>query len=128
VIDELMTYVPGADVVVLLTEKEPRIISGSIRTKKGVNSAEIAALFGGGGHPGAAGFKLSDIELAAAEEIVIGKIREYQARKPKLTPEEEDAILEQPSPAETIVSPEALPGGDLTPEVAPEAENLDQTE
>ncbi|MFA5967371.1 MAG: DHH family phosphoesterase [Patescibacteria group bacterium] len=131
VIDELMTSVPGADVVVLLTEKEPRIISGSIRTKKGVNSAEIAALFGGGGHPGAAGFKLSDIELAAAEEIVTGKNREYQARKPKLTPEEEDAILEQPSPSEVVeatISPEAVPEANLPQEMAVGAENLDQTE
>ena len=80
IIDELMTSVPNADIVVLLTERESNIISGSVRTKKGVDSAAIAKLFGGGSHYGAAGFKLLDMSSADAESMVISKIREYQAK------------------------------------------------
>lgn len=79
-IDELMTSVPGADVVVLVSEKESRVLSGSVRTKKGVDAAEIAGLFGGGGHPGAAGFKLVDVGIDQVEPIIISKIKEYQAK------------------------------------------------
>ena len=127
IIDELMTSVPGADIVILLSEKEPRTISGGIRTKKGVDAAEIAALFGGGGHPGAAGFKLLDIELLAAEEVVVGKIREYQDKKPKLTPDELSAGLEPDVPQEPTLKPsEFVPEAGLEPETALGAENLDK--
>ncbi len=129
IIDELMTSVPGADIIVLLSEKEPRAISGSIRTKKGVDAAEIAALFGGGGHPGAAGFKLLDIELSAAEEVVVGKIREYQDKKSKLTPDELNAVLEPDIPKEPAPEPsEFVPEAELEPEMALGAENLDKIE
>lgn len=85
IIDELMTSVPNADIVVLLTEREPNIISGSVRTKKGVDSALVAKLFGGGGHYGAAGFKLLDMSSTDAEAMVISKIKEYQTKaKPNL--------------------------------------------
>lgn len=79
-IDELMTSVPGADVVVLVSEKENRVLSGSIRTKKGVDATEIAGLFGGGGHPGAAGFKLVDVGIEQVEPIIINKIKAHQAK------------------------------------------------
>ena len=109
VIDELMTSVPGADIIVLLSEKEPREISGSIRTKKGVDAAEIAGLFGGGGHPGAAGFKLLDMDPQVAAEVVINKIKEYQAKKPQIAPEELETILDAPATAttESALAPKA---------------------
>ena len=92
VIDELLTSVPGADVVVLLSEREPRVVSGSIRTKKGVDAADIAKIFGGGGHPGAAGFRLTDTDIKEGEQVVISRIKEYQANKsapaPTLSPDE----------------------------------------
>ncbi|OGB73587.1 hypothetical protein A3K24_01940 [candidate division Kazan bacterium RIFCSPHIGHO2_01_FULL_44_14] len=80
-IDELMTSIPGADIVLLLSEKEARVVSGSIRTAKGVDAMEVAGLFGGGGHPGAAGFKLLDMTISEAEPIVLEKVREYQTRR-----------------------------------------------
>ena len=124
VIDELMTSVPGADIVVLLSEKEARTISGSIRTKKGVNSAELAALFGGGGHPGAAGFKLADIDLSQAEEVVTAKIKEYQDKRPQVNPEELTAGLEATSIPEAAAGPPPAPEAAKDPETAPTAENL----
>lgn len=80
VIDELMTSVPEAEVVLLLSEREARIVSGSIRTQRGVDAADIAKIFGGGGHHGAAGFKLLDSSLTEAETLVISKIKEYQEK------------------------------------------------
>ncbi|MFH0912395.1 MAG: DHH family phosphoesterase [Patescibacteria group bacterium] len=147
VIDELMTSVPGADIVVLLSEKEPKSISGSIRTKKGVDAAELASLFGGGGHPGAAGFKLADMEVGAAEDLVITKIREYQEKKTTMSPdlvnnnsaggaavvaesktEEEKEPKTEPEPSS--LPPEIFPASPevVGPELAPSAENLDKNE
>ncbi|MEA1909970.1 MAG: DHHA1 domain-containing protein [Patescibacteria group bacterium] len=88
-IDELMTSLPGANITILLSEKEPNIISGSIRTKQGVNAAEIAALFGGGGHPGAAGFKLTGMTINQAEDVLVEKVKEFQTKKGQLSSEEE---------------------------------------
>ena len=80
IIDELMTSVPNTNIIILLTERESNVISGSIRTKKGVDSALIAKLFGGGGHYGAAGFKILDMSSVDAESMVISKIKEYQKK------------------------------------------------
>ncbi|MBN2585551.1 DHH family phosphoesterase [Patescibacteria group bacterium] len=81
IIDELMTSVPEADIVVLLSERDSKVISGSIRTKRGIDAADIAKMFGGGGHHGAAGFKLLDSGIPEAETTVVTKIREYQAKR-----------------------------------------------
>jgi len=142
VIDELMTSVPGADIILLLSEKKSREISGSLRTKKGVNAAELAALFGGGGHPGAAGFKLLDIDPVSAEELVIGKIKEYQSKQPQVSPEELGAVdapllvEEAPRPnlitdnPEALVQPSVVESGVENmadkPELVSESEELDQ--
>src|SRR5690606_9262659 len=56
IIDELMTNAPGAEVVVLIKEKENGQISTSIRTTHpSVDASAIAEHFGGGGHTQAAG-------------------------------------------------------------------------
>ena len=80
-IDELMTSVPGADVVLLLSERQPRKIYGSLRTVKGVDAKEIAELFGGGGHPGAAAFQMLDMSIDEASPLVLEKIKEYQVKR-----------------------------------------------
>ena len=85
-IDELLTSVPGAEVVFLLSERLPRVISGSLRTARGVDASAIAALMGGGGHPGAAGFKLMDASLPEATNIVLSKIREFRAQSSQELP------------------------------------------
>jgi len=126
-IDELMTSVPGADVVVLISEKEPKVLSGSIRTKKGVDAAEIAGLFGGGGHPGAAGFKLVDLGIDQAEGIIVNKIREYQAKSgvgtglgesPELIAPTAPPVL--PEPVSSSPTPPDEPSGEPA-EPSPEA-------
>lgn len=78
VIDELMTAIPGAEIVILLTERAPQEVYGSIRTLKGVDATQIAAIFGGGGHVGAAGFTILGMSPSEVEPLVAEKVREFQ--------------------------------------------------
>lgn len=82
-INDLLSSAPDTDIVLLLSEKEPRIIHGSIRTREGIDAVKVAGLFGGGGHTGAAGFVLQDKDLKEAEEFVLKQIRIYQEREIK---------------------------------------------
>lgn len=94
-IDELMTSVPGAEVVLLITEREPRMVYCSIRTARGVNAAEIAELFGGGGHAGAAAFKLMDMTLVEAQPLILEKVRAHQSGRPGPTaPSQMEPVVE----------------------------------
>ena len=52
----LLRAVREAEVAVLLKEVEPGRYKGSMRSRSGVDVAQIAASFGGGGHARAAGF------------------------------------------------------------------------
>ncbi len=95
IIDELMTNAPQVDIVLLLKEKQGRILSGSLRTKSdGVDASEIAAMFGGGGHSKAAGFKIMDADFESHGQTVVSKIQDYQATRLQLT--EDEVPAEQP--------------------------------
>ncbi|MBI4975069.1 bifunctional oligoribonuclease/PAP phosphatase NrnA [Candidatus Peregrinibacteria bacterium] len=79
IIDELMTNAPGAEVILLLKEKEDKTISVSIRTTNAsIDASRIAENFNGGGHTQAAGFKINDMTLMDAEYNVINFVREFQ--------------------------------------------------
>jgi phosphoesterase RecJ-like protein len=78
-IDELMTSVPGAEIIILLTEREPGTVFGSIRTSAGVDASAIAGMLGGGGHTGAAGFKLFDTTYEAAVAKVVDTVSRYRS-------------------------------------------------
>jgi phosphoesterase RecJ-like protein len=98
-IDELMTSVPGADVIILLSEREPRVVYGSIRAARGVNAMEVASLLGGGGHPGAAGFKLADMDIQEASRLVLEKVATYQqSRGSTSSPSPQQTMEEKPAP------------------------------
>jgi phosphoesterase RecJ-like protein len=103
-IDELLTSAPEAEIILLLSEREDGI-HGSIRTIKGIDAAEIAGYFGGGGHPGAAAFQMTDIGLATAEREVISKIREYQAKRLGLA---EKKNLSSEAPVTQSITPISL--------------------
>ncbi len=78
VIDELLKTATGVDFVLLLTEKNNGH-HGSLRSvAKGVDVAEIAKLFAGGGHTLAAGFVVDASDPAMNVEKVIAKIRDHQ--------------------------------------------------
>ncbi|PKL36636.1 hypothetical protein CVV38_01900 [Candidatus Peregrinibacteria bacterium HGW-Peregrinibacteria-1] len=79
IIDELMTNAPGAEVIVLIKEKENGQISGSIRTTHAsVDASAIAEHFGGGGHTQAAGFTMQNTTPSDAEYKIINHIKDYQ--------------------------------------------------
>lgn len=74
VIIDLLNSVPEAKAALILIEREPGCLDGSLRSRceQKVNVAEIAQFFGGGGHYLAAGFK-TGIEA----EKVIGRVRSF---------------------------------------------------
>lgn len=78
-IDELLSSVPEAQVVLLLSEKEPGKIYGSLRTKDDVDASLLAKVFGGGGHRRAAGFTIESVNIQEAERQIIEKIKEFLA-------------------------------------------------
>ncbi|MFA6528308.1 MAG: bifunctional oligoribonuclease/PAP phosphatase NrnA [Candidatus Gracilibacteria bacterium] len=79
IIDELLSNAPGAQVVLLIKEKDENLVSVSVRTpNKGANANDIAHIFGGGGHPKAAGFRVKGMGFYEAENFIINKIKEYQ--------------------------------------------------
>ncbi|MBU0981447.1 DHH family phosphoesterase [Patescibacteria group bacterium] len=86
IIDELMSNAPKAEVVLLLKEKEPGFVSGSLRAPNDIaDVSEIAARMGGGGHKKAAGFRIREKSMDEALEIAKKTISEYMAEK--LSPE-----------------------------------------
>ena len=95
IIDELMTNAPGAEVILLIKEKEDNVVSVSVRTTSAaVDGAAIAENFGGGGHTQAAGFKLTNTELRDAEYLVIEYVRKMQAERLGIAENNDD----QPEP------------------------------
>lgn len=82
VIDELMSNAPGAEVILLLKEKEPTEVSGSLRTlSSAIDASKLAVLFGGGGHVQAAGFKISGKSIADVETTVVAALKEAQQKR-----------------------------------------------
>lgn len=82
VVDELLKSVPDTDFSLLITERNGNI-HGSLRaTKKNIDVATIAGMFGGGGHPQAAAFDIKDgrgLEDVARE--VVSRIRTHQSNR-----------------------------------------------
>ena len=85
-IDEILKNVVEVDFVFLLSEKEGRVM-GSLRSvKPGFNVANIAGLFGGGGHLPASGFSVTGT-LAEKEGYIIATIsKEVAKNKAKTRP------------------------------------------
>jgi phosphoesterase RecJ-like protein len=93
IIDELMTNAPGAEIVMLIKEREEGLVSCSIRsTVAGVDANEIAEYFGGGGHSAAAGFRIKSKTVEEAEKLIIEKVREFQKQRLFLIEEDDSSI------------------------------------
>lgn len=95
IIDELMTNAPGAEIVMLIKEKEEGLVSASVRTTHaGVDASELAEMFGGGGHVQAAGFRIKNSDIESAEREIIKKVREFQAER-LFIKEETDGVVHE---------------------------------
>lgn len=91
IIDELLSNAPNSEIVLLLKQKEGGIISGSIRTPNpAIDASAIAEMFGGGGHVQAAGFKIENMTIEEAEDLVLNKVREFQEKRRKASPNYEE--------------------------------------
>lgn len=104
IIDELLSNAPGSQVVLLMKEKDKDLVSVSVRTPKGANANDIAQMFGGGGHPKAAGFRVKGMGFYEAENFIINKIKEYQEGRADVS----GMAHMQPAP---IVVPETIVQG-----------------
>jgi len=97
IIDELMTNAPGADVVLLIKERDDGFISCSVRTtSQTIDASEIAETFNGGGHLQAAGFRIKSRDPESTEKEIIKKVREYQAKRLDIHPDEEPEVISGP--------------------------------
>ena len=104
ILDDLLSNAPGAEIVLLLKEKEDGLVSGSMRSIcNSINSVSIARMFGGGGHRQAAGFKINpqneSFEIICHK--VIKKIQHYQRERLKLY-QEKKFQEKQKNPFESI--------------------------
>lgn len=83
VLDELMSNAPGAEIIFLLKEKTAtNEISCSIRTlTPTIDASKLAAMFGGGGHMQAAGFKVTGKTIAEVENETVQKLKEFQKQR-----------------------------------------------
>ena len=81
VVDELLKTAPDIDFALLLSERKDGVHGNLRGVLKGVNVAEIAAIFGGGGHELAAGFHMFNATLSATQIDIIGKIKDFQSKR-----------------------------------------------
>lgn len=82
IIDELMSNAPGAEVVMLLKEKEPGYVSGSFRAPGTMaDVSEIAKMMNGGGHKKAAGFRIREKTMEEALQFAKQNIAQYFSQK-----------------------------------------------
>lgn len=74
--ENLINYakdIEGVELGLLLKETAEGTVKISYRTKESMNAAELAAVFGGGGHPRAAGASLA-MDLAAARSALLDSV------------------------------------------------------
>lgn len=82
IIDELMSNAPASEVVMLLKEKEPGFLSGSLRAPGNIaDVSEIAKIIGGGGHKKAAGFRIKGKTLEEGLQMAKDVIAKYMLEK-----------------------------------------------
>ncbi len=92
IIDELMTNAPGAEIVMLLKEKEPGFVSGSFRAPGQLaDVSQVASRMNGGGHKKAAGFRIREKTMDQALETALDVVRVYMAEV--TTPSESSTTL-----------------------------------
>jgi len=78
--DELLSNTPDADLILILCEKEPGVVSGKIKAVRGKDALELANLFGGEGVAANAFFEINDLSLADSELRVLKTIHDFWAK------------------------------------------------
>ena len=73
----IMLSTKSIRVCAILKEKEDNMISASLRSKDNTNVADIAQIFGGGGHIRAAGCRSSQYSLQEFKKIIYTEIKKH---------------------------------------------------
>lgn len=72
----ILSSIDPMDVAVLFVEQKPDLIKVSWRARAGLDISSIAASFGGGGHPAAAGAEIKG-SLAEVQKLTLDATRKY---------------------------------------------------
>lgn len=104
IIDDLISNAEEADTVILMIENSDGSLHVSIRTTSDDKDAtKLAALFGGGGHPRAAGFTLQNASIASHESVIIQSvISQFGANMATTAPAESPTETTPVEPAKTF--------------------------
>lgn len=106
IIDELLTNAPEAEVVFLFKELPEGGTQISIRTTTDdINSSDLAANFGGGGHVRAAGARIMDGNFTGNIQSVLDYTRSMQANRLGLIAQSEPALPEPEATETPVVEP-----------------------
>lgn len=81
VADELLKTVPNIDFALLFSERQNGLNVSLRGVGKSVNVAEIARLFNGGGHELAAAFQIPNTSFEEGKEMILIRIKEFQAKR-----------------------------------------------
>ena len=103
IIDDLLSNAPGAEIIILFKYNDEGYVSASMRsTTNSCDVGRICAEMGGGGHVRAAGFKRrGDTNLERLIADTLKNVRNYQAKRLNIHPEDVKIILEKSdTPAE----------------------------
>ena len=124
ILDELISTIPNADIHILFTEmeEEEKGLKASMRSSASVDVSRLAGkLFGGGGHPRAAGFRIKDFDnfdlavINAVQKLKVGM--KEQLSEASQGPVDTQAKIpevhqEVVTPVEPVAQPPA-PGKDI---------------
>src|SRR3990170_2741488 len=75
--DQLITSASDADIVFLIKEQSDGVVRVSMRSIKNIDITPIVLPFNGGGHPRAAGFRVTGKPLAEAEKAILDAVRNF---------------------------------------------------
>ncbi len=113
--DQLITSASDADIVFLIKEQKDGVIRVSMRSIKNIDITPIVLPFGGGGHPRAAGFRVTGKPILEAEQIVLeavrGFMKDYLARTNAEAPASHPvhSTIKSEVPPATVPAPVATP-------------------
>lgn len=100
ILDELISTIPDADIHVLFTEMEEGGLKASMRSSPSVDASKLSGkLFGGGGHPRAAGFRITtfdNFDLAVIEAVQQLKKGMQEERKAAQGPVDSQSKIPEP--------------------------------
>jgi len=124
ILDELISTIPDADVHVIFVQMEDGSIKASMRSSSGIDANVLAArLFGGGGHPRAAGFKLP----AAGDNFQLAALEGVQRLKEGMATQHAESHALQVAQRPVLVPPSTLPVASASQPIIHPQKNKNET-